>query len=234
MTQTTTRIHVGDCLPWLGDKETNSVDLVWSDPPYNAKKDYGPGAKDSLPWPEYWAWVDQWLPECERIARRGVALLLPHRLLREYWIRLPKASQIIVPKHTQGCIQDGWQRQYLAVLSTAACPEPRMAGARCVDLLPNISLPGDGYFFKEDRPAHPAFTCEALASWGVNLLTEPGEVIADPFFGSGTMGVAALRYGRGFIGCEQNFEFAALAEKRIEQERDKLQLPFEEAHDAPV
>ena len=37
----------------------------------------------------------------------------------------------------------------------------------------------------------------------------------DPFAGSGTVGVAALRHGRRFIGCELNAEYVALARKRI-------------------
>lgn len=43
----------------------------------------------------------------------------------------------------------------------------------------------------------------------------PGGIVLDPFFGSGTTGVAAVETGREFIGIELNADFVALAENRI-------------------
>jgi DNA modification methylase len=39
--------------------------------------------------------------------------------------------------------------------------------------------------------------------------------VLDPFAGSGTVGVVALRYGRRFIGCELNPEYVGMARRRI-------------------
>ena len=44
---------------------------------------------------------------------------------------------------------------------------------------------------------------------------EPGDVVLDPFCGSGTTGVVALRYHRDFVGIELNPEYAEMAERRI-------------------
>lgn len=56
----------------------------------------------------------------------------------------------------------------------------------------------------------------------VNLLeriilasTKENDLILDPFMGSGTTGVAALKLGRQFVGIEQNPEFILLADKRM-------------------
>jgi DNA modification methylase len=46
--------------------------------------------------------------------------------------------------------------------------------------------------------------------------TEPGDVVVDPFMGSGTTGVAAARQGRGFIGIEVDPRYFELACKQIE------------------
>ncbi len=46
---------------------------------------------------------------------------------------------------------------------------------------------------------------------------EPAGTVLDPFSGSGTTGVVALRYGREFIGIELNPVYAAMAEKRIRE-----------------
>jgi hypothetical protein len=54
--------------------------------------------------------------------------------------------------------------------------------------------------------------------WAVSLASEPGDVIFDPFCGSGTTGVAALRLGRRFIGCDLGAEYVAEACERLEAE----------------
>lgn len=45
--------------------------------------------------------------------------------------------------------------------------------------------------------------------------TNEGDLILDPFLGSGTTGVAAIKLGRKFVGIEKESDFVALAEKRI-------------------
>jgi DNA modification methylase len=51
--------------------------------------------------------------------------------------------------------------------------------------------------------------------------------VIDPFMGSGTVGVMAARLGRRFAGCELNPDYAAMAEARIERERQQLQLSLD-------
>jgi site-specific DNA-methyltransferase (adenine-specific) len=50
----------------------------------------------------------------------------------------------------------------------------------------------------------------------VGLFSNQGQTICDPFMGSGTTGVAAVRMGRSFIGIEQNETHFDLACERIE------------------
>ena len=45
--------------------------------------------------------------------------------------------------------------------------------------------------------------------------TRPGEIVLDPFFGTGTTGAVAKRLGRRFIGIEQDPAYVALARRRI-------------------
>ncbi len=61
----------------------------------------------------------------------------------------------------------------------------------------------------------------------VALFTAPGDVICDPFLGSGTTGVAALEAGRGFAGIEIDPETFAQAEARIGAARHAPALPLE-------
>jgi modification methylase len=48
--------------------------------------------------------------------------------------------------------------------------------------------------------------------------TDPGDIILDPFCGSGTTGVAAIRLGRRFVGIERDPTYAQLARDRISAE----------------
>ena len=68
----------------------------------------------------------------------------------------------------------------------------------------------------------------------IEYLTSPGDLVLDPFLGSGTTAVVCERLGRRWIGCEINSEYAAMAEKRIQRERDKLQLPFDAAEGSVI
>ncbi|HEX4860598.1 MAG TPA: site-specific DNA-methyltransferase, partial [Rhizomicrobium sp.] len=45
--------------------------------------------------------------------------------------------------------------------------------------------------------------------------TKPGDVVLDPFFGSGTTGAVAKRLGRRFIGIERDAEYVKVARRRI-------------------
>jgi DNA modification methylase len=59
-----------------------------------------------------------------------------------------------------------------------------------------------------------AFPLE-LPSWFIRLFTKPGDIVLDPFVGSGTTAVAARKLGRHFIGVEIKPEYFELAEAAI-------------------
>jgi DNA modification methylase len=63
--------------------------------------------------------------------------------------------------------------------------------------------------------AHFAVMPEALVEPCVLAGSAPGDIVLDPFAGSGTVGVVALRHGRRFIGCELNAEYAQMARRRV-------------------
>jgi modification methylase len=63
--------------------------------------------------------------------------------------------------------------------------------------------------------AHPTQKPEALLHRLIMASTKPGDVILDPFFGTGTTGAAAKRLGRRFIGIEREDAYVKLARERI-------------------
>ena len=66
----------------------------------------------------------------------------------------------------------------------------------------------------EDK-VHPTQKPEALLHRVLNATTKPGDVVLDPFFGTGTTGAVARKLGRHFIGIEREDAYVAAALKRI-------------------
>jgi modification methylase len=74
------------------------------------------------------------------------------------------------------------------------------------------------------KKAHPTQKPEALLYRVLLATTEKGDVVLDPFFGTGTTGAVAKRLGREWIGCEREDFYRDVAMKRIEKE-----LPLDES-----
>ncbi|MBT3810453.1 MAG: site-specific DNA-methyltransferase, partial [Rhodospirillaceae bacterium] len=72
---------------------------------------------------------------------------------------------------------------------------------------------------EDGRKAHPTQKPESLLHRVVLASTRVGDVILDPFFGSGTTGAVAKQLGRDFIGIERDPDYIAVAEKRIANTR---------------
>lgn len=65
---------------------------------------------------------------------------------------------------------------------------------------------------------HSASFPVSLPSWFIKLLTDPKDVVLDPFMGSGTTAVAAARLGRHYIGIDQSKSFCDQAVARVRAE----------------
>ncbi len=72
--------------------------------------------------------------------------------------------------------------------------------------------------------AHPTQKPEALLYRVMLATTNKGDVVLDPFFGTGTTGAVAKRLGRDWIGCEREADYIEVAEERI-----ALALPLDES-----
>ena len=77
---------------------------------------------------------------------------------------------------------------------------------------------------KEGHKVHPTQKPEALLYRVMLATTNKGDVVLDPFFGTGTTGAVAKRLGREWIGCERESIYREAALERIE-----LALPLDES-----
>jgi modification methylase len=68
---------------------------------------------------------------------------------------------------------------------------------------------------EDGKKIHPTQKPEALLARVIMASTKPGDVILDPFFGSGTTGAVAKRLGRNFVGIEREQDYIDAASARI-------------------
>jgi modification methylase len=77
---------------------------------------------------------------------------------------------------------------------------------------------------RDGHKAHPTQKPEALLYRVMLACTQPGDVVLDPFFGTGTTGAVAKRLGRKWIGIEREPSYIEVAEERIQ-----AALPLDES-----
>jgi len=77
----------------------------------------------------------------------------------------------------------------------------------------DISVP---FWSMPENTAHPTQKPEKLIAKLILASSNPGDVVLDPFLGSGTTSVVAKKLGRRYIGIEQNELYCVWAEKRLE------------------
>lgn len=172
----------------LADVDLRSVALVLTDPPYPA---------EYLPlWGELGEWAAGRLVEGGSLVAYCGQSILPHAIaslqpwLRYWWTLavLHGQSQMIPGKW----VSAGW-KPALWFVNGGRATETMLADT-VHGGTPRKTIPtGDGGGW-----------AQAVAPLGpiVSALTAPGDLVVDPFAGSGTTGIAARRFGRRFIGAD--------------------------------
>jgi site-specific DNA-methyltransferase (adenine-specific) len=207
-------LHLGDCreiLPTL-----RSADVVITDPPYSGRTHAGARSMKSL-----------------KASTIDFAPVSAGELVKITEMLCATAQRWVV-------MTCDWQ--HAAALETANIPLVRLGIWVKPNAAPQFSgdRPGMGWeavailhrqgrkkwnggghhavwTFPVVRGGHPTQKPEALVSEWVRLFSNRGETIVDPFMGSGTTGVAAVKAGRKFTGIEISPIYFDLACKRIEE-----------------
>ena len=208
------RVYCGDALEWMAKMEDGSVDMVLTDPPYNVGKCYG-AHNDSMPEAEYEAWIGRILIETKRIASQQW-VVVPTLKLAMFYRLLPEAQQVIIPMRAGYAIRNGWTQKYTVMLVNGN------VSGNPWNLWDGIRHRGEGYFFHENTFGHPGYTPYGIMARAIE--TSGAKIVLDPFLGSGTTAVAALRTGRRFIGIEIDPTYCAIAQKRVDAELAQTKL----------
>ena len=113
-----------------------------------------------------------------------------------------RASKYPTNVHKSSAAREGWSHTPVGGLSTPAV-------SRCTDV---ASIPVNEHV---DGLRHPAKYPVALAEWCAKLITPQGGTVLDPFNGSGSTGVAALRNGWYYVGIDVVPEYVEGTQERL-------------------
>ncbi len=225
-------LYHADCRDVLPFLQQDSAALAFTSPPYNLgdrPRSRSPNRRnskwnasklvagygdydDAMPYADYCAWQAETLAQLWRICSGAIFYNHKPRIL-DSQARLPffadlPLRQVIIWKRG-----GGFNCNHGAFMSTCewvmlyAKPDWRLR-----DLA--ASAAGDVWEIQQRAdPEHPAsFPLELPLR---ALEASPSGDVIDPFMGSGTTGVAALRQGRGFVGIERDPAYFALACERL-------------------
>ncbi|MFM9959947.1 MAG: DNA methyltransferase [Planctomycetaceae bacterium] len=240
-------IRCGDCIEELAKLKPGTARLAFADPPYNQGIDYGPGRNaDSLADEAYLAWCRRWIKACVRVltddgslwvmisdeyADHFGLLLREAGLHRRSWIKWYETFGVNCTnnfnrcsRHIFYCVKN--PRRF--VFNTDAVSRPSDRQSKYADsranphgkLWDNVwCIPRLVENSRERLPDFPTQLPLALVRPIVLCASQPGDLVIDPFSGSGTTGVASVETGRRFIGLEKSSQFAVLARQRLTAHR---------------
>jgi site-specific DNA-methyltransferase (adenine-specific) len=219
------------------------VRLIFADPPYNIGIDYGQGAKaDCLPERRYLAWCEQWMNACARAltddgslwvmindeyADHFGMLLRKTGLQRRAWIKWYETFGVNCTKNFNRCSRHIFYcvknpRRFVFNADAVSRPSDRQlkyADKRAVPhgkLWDNVwCIPRLVENSRERLPDFPTQLPLDLLRAIVGCASNPGDLVCDPFSGSGTTGVACLELGRRYVGIERNDSYGEQSQRRI-------------------
>ena len=235
-------LRMGDCIAGMGTIPDGCIDVIFADPPYNLSgkahltvRSGRPVKCDKGEWDvlgDLHQFNLQWLAECVRVLSDQGTLWISGTLhnhpsvgmaLKELglWIindvvwfkrnATPLLGRNRLAPSTELIWVAAKSKKYRFNYEVAK----RINGGKQMKNLWDIKA-------ERHRTSHPTEKPESLLSRIVAIASQPGELIMDPFMGSGTTGVVAKKMGCKFIGFENNSEYFQMARERIDQAPDHL------------
>lgn len=233
-------IILGDSLKELKKIEDESIDLIVTDPPYNLSKNYGV-TNDNMEFDEYLNWSKEWLSECKRILKKDgtIYVFMGVRFISYIYTILEKDlgmhfNSWITWHYTQGIgktrgfsprhediLMFTKNKKFNFYLDNVRIPQKYY---RSVNNMRGAN-PGNVWEFshvhycQDSRQNHPTQKPEGLFERMILASSKKGDIVLDPFVGSGTALRVCQQLERKGIGIEINEDY-------VEGIKKRLKMPF--------
>lgn len=233
-------LHNGDCLEYMKKIPTSSVDLIITDPPYNLGKFmenrdtnlgkmrenfFGIAGWDDLDYKEWKKSMDKFFHQSARVLKDGGSMIVFMAVIKvETMISLAEKNGLYykttgiwhklnpMPRnmnlHFVNSTESWMYFTYKARTGTFN------NDGRVLHDFVETAVTSNG---EKKYGKHPTQKPEVLMEHFVNVLSNENDMILDPFMGSGSVGVAAVRKDRKFIGIELEENYFSIASSRIEE-----------------
>lgn len=240
------KVIVGDAIEVMHKIPENSVDVTFADPPFNLKKKYN-SYYDEHEVEEYLSWCKKWLSEMVRITKPTGSIFvhnIPKWLVYfgsylneiaifRHWIAWDAMGsplgKTLLPNH-YGILY------YVKSDEFKFC-DIRMAHKRCrvchyvlqdyggkkSQMHPFGPIVSDVWTdihrirHKIRRDEHPCQLPIHLLERLLLMSSDEGDIVLDPFIGTGTTAIAAKKLGRKFIGIDIDPKYAEITNRKLEQ-----------------
>ncbi len=238
------RIICGDSETILKEFPENSIDLIFTSPPYNFGLDYEKNADDHF-WEDYFEKLFKMFDECIRVLKFGGRIIVniqplfsdyipSHHIISNFFInrKLIWKGEILWEKNNYNCKYTAWGSwkspsspylKYTWEFLEIFCKGTLKKEGRTE----NSDITGDEFkkwvvskwSIAPERKMkdykHPAMFPEELATRVLKLFSFQNDVILDPFNGVGTTTFIAKMTGRKYIGIDISKEYCKKAEIRL-------------------
>ncbi len=239
-----------EVFPWL---PSQSVDLLFLDPPYNLTKTFGARSFARMASADYEAWLEAWLSALVHVLKPTASVYICADWRSSAAVQRVAERHFIVrnritwerekgrgaKRNWKNCSEDIWfctvsdaytfnvdavklQKRVIAPY-TDAHGRPKdwqqRGGERFrltapSNLWTDITVP---FWAMPENTDHPTQKPEKLLAKIILASSNAGDVVLDPFLGSGTTSVVAKKLGRRYIGIEADTYYCCVAEHRLER-----------------
>lgn len=210
------KIEHCDYIDFLGGIPQNSVDLIFTDPPYwtlNMHRNVGTTTRLKKQWFDTISCADMYelLKKCYEVLKpnRHCLMMCDGQSVGEilgcadeiFDYAKPLVWDKVVPGmgYHLRC-----QHEFIVLMDKGKNRIPKDRSVSDIIRMKRVM-----------RPEYPTQKPVELVELFLNLYTEPGELVVDPFLGSGTTAIACKKLGRNFCGCDVSEEAVQLSGRRL-------------------
>lgn len=218
------KLYNDDCMEIIKNIPDNSIDLVVTDPPYKVISGGKPHKKgqpsgmlsknDGKIFEYNDIKPDVWIPEIYRILKEGThCYIMTNTINLENYLKICRESGFklhnVLSWHKNNCTPSRWYMkngEFTLFLRKGKAKTINNVGSKMIHEFDNII----------GIKTHPTEKPVELMNFYITNSSGLNDIVFDPFMGTGSTGIAAIKSNRKFIGIEIDKEYYDVANKRIE------------------